>query len=153
MLSEWAEKWGVSAEAMRDLISTLAPVERAARNGSEAKVLVGVQMSAAAAGWKLWRNNVGACRADDGRLIRYGLCNDSKRINDRFKSSDLIGIRPVVITTEHVGTTIGQFAAVETKREDWRPGKDKREGAQATFMALVQDLGGCAGFSTGELPD
>ena len=97
---------------------------------------------------ELWRNNVGACQDVTGRVIRYGILNDSHEINQRFKSSDLIGIRPMLITPEWVGHTVGVFAAIECKESGWKltPG-DKRGQAQQRFIDLVTQAGGFAGFA------
>ncbi len=107
-------------------------------------------------GWTS-RNNVGATPAkcpDCGaprRPIRYGLANDSAPMNKKVKSSDLIGIIPRLITPDMVGTTIGQFSAIESKRPGWQYKDTEHERAQAAFLALVQRLGGFATFSTGEV--
>ena len=66
-------------------------------------------------GWRLLRNNSGAFKTPEGRWIRFGLGNISKEHNKRYKSADYIGIKPVLITPDMVGTTIGQFASVELK--------------------------------------
>ena len=70
-----------------------------------------------------------------GRLIRFGLGNESPALNKVWKSSDLIGILPVLVQPSHVGKTLGVFLAVETKKPGWRltPG-DKRGQAQAAFL-------------------
>ena len=110
-----------------------------------------LRLLAAQHGTPLLRNNSGACRDETGRVIRYGLGNDSTRINDAFKSSDLIGIWPVVVTQEMVGRTLGLFFAVEVKAPGWTltPG-DKRAQAQAAFGKWVQDHGGVFTFATSE---
>lgn len=98
----------------------------------------------------IFRNNSGACTDDTGRLIRYGLGNDSAAINQFIKSSDLIGITPVVAFVQSIGwTTLGVFTAYECKPPGWtqRPG-DKRAEAQAKFHTIVRDAGGFAGFVT-----
>ena len=96
----------------------------------------------------LLRNNSGALSDETGRLVRYGLGNISDRINAEFKSSDLIGIKPVLITKEMVGTTVGVFMAVEVKRENWTLNlKDKRECAQNKFLQWVKDRGGIGLFA------
>ena len=96
----------------------------------------------------LLRNNSGALPDKTGRLVRYGLGNISDRINAQFKSSDLIGIKPVLITQEMVGTTIGVFMAVEVKRENWTLNlKDKREYAQNNFLTWVRNHGGIGIFA------
>lgn len=98
-------------------------------------------------GGQLWRNNTGAYEDEHGHFIRYGLCNESKEQNEKCKSSDYIGITPVVIGPEHVGMTLGVFTALETKKPGWRliP-SDKRGHAQAKFHDLVRAVGGFAGF-------
>lgn len=107
-----------------------------------------IRLYAAQQGVELWRNNVGVAVDDKGRHIRYGLCNDSPKLADRVKSSDYIGITPVLITPEMVGTVVGVFTAVETKSTDWilRP-SDQRGIAQQAFHDIVRRVGGFAGFA------
>lgn len=115
---------------------------------SEAAIQQAIRLDIARSGIDLWRQNVGACQDQSGRLIRYGLLNDSKAINEKFKSSDLIGIRPILVTSEWVGHTVGVFAAIECKESGWklRPG-DARGQAQQRFIDLVRAAGGFAGFA------
>lgn len=96
----------------------------------------------------LWRNNTGVLRDDTGRPVRYGLCNDSPRINKIMKSGDLIGLTQTLVTPGMVGQTIGVFTAVEVKEEGWifNP-KNEREVAQKAFVDLVLRCGGFAGFA------
>ena len=116
---------------------------------SEAAIQQAIRLNIARSGIDLWRQNVGACQDQSGRLIRYGLLNDSKAINEKFKSSDLIGIRPMLVTSEWVGHVVGVFAAIECKESGWklRPG-DARGQAQHRFHELVRAAGGFAGFAT-----
>lgn len=153
-LNQWALKWGVSYEALEDLrkqfgmINTdpVAPV----RGNNEAAVQARVRLEASHKGARLWRNNVGAIKDERGVPVRYGLANDSKQMNDIIKSSDLIGLRPILITPQHVGQTIGQFVAREVKGPTWRYTGTKREQAQRKFLELVVSLGGDACFVTEE---
>ena len=123
---------------------------------SEARVQQDAQVAASRAGARLWRNNSGStppcehCGRKPIRPVRYGLCNVSKKVNTEIKSSDLVGITPVLITPDMVGQTLGVFTAVECKPEGWVFGKDpKREIPQQRFINLVNSLGGRAKFYTG----
>lgn len=155
LINEWAKAWGVSPEAIKDLRqrvaidATAAAISSASSDdpkSSETYVQSGVRLEAPKKGFTLWRNNVGALRDDRGVPLRYGLCNDSKKMNKHFKSGDLIGIRKVLITPAHVGTTIGQFASIECKRQDWTYSNSAREQAQMRWATLINSLGGWAQF-------
>lgn len=152
-LYEWAKDWGVSLAALRDLEARLGmdslPATAPHVEGSEALVQARERLVAARERWPLWRNNVGACVDQNGNFIRYGLANDSKKLNEVLKSSDLIGCRPVVIRAEHVGRTFGQFVARECKPAGWRYAATEREQAQRRFIELITSLGGDAKFTTG----
>ena len=114
-------------------------------SASEALVQQQLLIRASELNWRLFRNNVGCAIDARGVPIRYGLCNASKAQNQQFKSGDLIGIRPVLITQAHVGTVVGQFVSVEAKREGWRPrDNDQHEQAQRRWAELVTELGGFA---------
>lgn len=115
---------------------------------NESVVQQQVRLALARVGAQVWRNNTGACTDDTGRLIRYGLANESAQLNAVIKSSDLIGVVPVTITPDMVGKTVGVFAAVECKRPGWHltPG-DKRGQAQQRFIDLVRQVGGMGGFA------
>lgn len=113
-----------------------------------------IRRAAPRAGWSLFRNNVGALKSEAGRWVRFGLANDSPDMNKVVKSADLIGLRPVLITPAHVGSTIGQFVSIEAKHPGWKPGEDpKREKAQTAWAGLIRSKGGLAVFSTGGLPE
>ena len=106
-----------------------------------------VRLQATREGITLWRNNSGVANID-GRYVRFGLANDSKKLNEHIKSSDLIGIRPRLITLDMVGETIGQFVARECKASNWYYKDTARERAQKKFIELVNRLGGDAKFIT-----
>lgn len=95
----------------------------------------------------LQRNNVGAFKDATGRMVRYGLGNDSKTRTDQIKSSDEIGFTIVTVTPEMVGQKIAVYTAFEFKREGWTfSEKDKREIAQKRYIDWVLKSGGIAGF-------
>jgi hypothetical protein len=114
----------------------------------ESAVASHIRLTAAHYDIDLWRNNVGACQDKTGRMIRYGLCNDSPALSKVLKSSDFIGITPVKITPDMVGQVIGVFTAIETKASDWQfKNSDKRAIAQKAFHDIVLRAGGFAGFA------
>lgn len=116
---------------------------------SEEVVQQAVRLDIARHGMTPMRNNVGAMQAVDGRVVRFGLMNDSKALNERFKSSDLIIPRSIVVTPEMVGQTVAVFAAVECKASDWQfRATDAHSVAQQRFIDLVLAAGGMAGFAT-----
>lgn len=118
---------------------------------SESRVQAKEQLKAAARGAWLLRNNSGAFKDATGRLVRYGLGNVSKKFNAVCKSSDLLGVEPVVITADMVGRIIGRALVRECKPEGWtfNP-NDDHEVAQKRFLDKVNDLGGNAAFTTGD---
>lgn len=97
----------------------------------------------------LFRNNSGAYTDSTGRVVRYGLANESKKQNDKFKSSDLIGVTQIVVTPDMIGKKLAVFTAIECKKEEWNPDKslDAREQAQKNFIDFIVERGGIAGFS------
>lgn len=148
-LNQWAIKWGVPYEALEDLRREFGLVNTDPQpkvGESEAAIQTRVRLEASRKGLRVWRNNVGACMDENGNFIRYGLANDSKQMNDLIKSSDLIGLRPVVIQQSHVGQVIGQFVAREVKAAGWSYSGTAREEAQLKFLELVAALGGDAAF-------
>lgn len=114
---------------------------------SESEIQQLVQIEAAKHGMILMRNNSGALKDANGRVIFFGLGNISKKHGQNSKSSDLIGITTVTVTPDMVGKQIGIFTAIEVKEESWKPSPtDQRERAQRNFIEWVKSRGGIAGF-------
>ena len=155
MFDQWLNKWGgkIPHEAIVDLYTMLGTHDQAPvvtpGTGSESRQQSLVRLDAAEHRIWLTRNNVGVLMDANDRPVRYGLANESKEQNKVFKSSDLIGIKSVVITQQHVGSVIGQFVARECKKEGWRYSGDKHEVAQLTFINFVNARGGDARFASG----
>lgn len=152
-ISEWAAKWGVPAAAIEDLRTSLypyAPAQPAPDDRSESAAQARVRLEASRKGCRLWRNNVGALPDRRGVPMRYGLANESSAVNTETKSSDLIGIKPVLITPLLVGCTIGQFMSREMKRYGWKYSDTPEERAQRNWLELITAFGGDACFATGE---
>lgn len=159
-LDAWAIKWGVSRDAIDDFRRQVSREEPqveagAAMAGSEARVSSAVRLEASRKGLRVWRNNVGAGYVSDspdgeGMFMRWGLANDSKQMNTVLKSADLIGIRPVVVTPQLVGHTLGVFVSRECKVPGWSYKGTPRETAQLAWINLILSLGGDAAFATGD---
>lgn len=77
-------------------------------------------------GVTLFRNNVGALKSEDGRLVKYGLVKGS---------SDLIGW----VTRPECGCA--RFLALEVKSPTGQPTPE-----QLAFLAAVRNAGGIAGI-------
>lgn len=115
---------------------------------SESEIQQRIQMEAAKLNCWLLRNNSGAMQDATGRVVRYGLGAVSKKHDDKFKSSDFVGITEVIITPAMVGMKIGVFTAFEIKDPSWNPEKklDGREQGQKNFLDWVTARGGIASF-------
>jgi hypothetical protein len=150
-LLEWQRKHGITAEALADLVTMVGlDAPRSTKGTPEARVQDEARLLASKKGWRLFRNNVGVLKDERGVPVRYGIANDSPAMNKRIKSSDLIGIRPVVITQDMVGSTIGQFVAREVKKAGWKYKGTEHEQAQLAFGTLIIGLGGDFKFWSGE---
>ena len=138
MLTDWATAWGIPPDALADLTArlTVTGFQPSEAGRSEAAVQADIRLAASQRGdLVLWRNNSGALTDDAGRLIRFGLGNDSAQANRRMKSADLIGIhRPS-----------GRFVSIEVKKPGWKHSDaSERDRAQAAWAATVAAMGGVA---------
>ena len=166
-LDLWAKRWGISPEALRDLRREFGTVntDPSPNPGeSEAAIQNRIRLEASRVGARLWRNNVGMTPAKlavtcphcgrtsehTQRPVRYGLCNDSQKMNQYIKFPDLVGIRSVLITPQHVGRVIGQFLGREVKHGDWKWSGNDHEMAQLRGLELIASMGGDAAFAKGE---
>jgi hypothetical protein len=136
-LQAWQRRHGIGFAAMAELHallrpSVVVPPDMANGGADHARLLLDES------GGSLWRNNSGALPDETGRIVRYGLWNDSKALNAVVKSSDYIGIAPG-----------GRFLAVEWKPRGWKliP-SDARGHAQKAFLDIVRKLGGIATFAS-----
>ena len=145
-IQAWQTRWHIPLDCLHDLQLTLGlvspPVLPVAQGKSEAWVQSVVRLEASRRGVLLFRNNVGALRDDAGRVIRFGLANDSAAMNGAIKSSDLIGI---------AGDGSGRMVCRECKPPGWKYTGTPREVAQLAWITLINSRGGDAAFSTGAL--
>lgn len=160
---DWAARHPQAAQELQQLLHADAHYDPKTEGKSEAYAQQQARLAIARAGGMAWRNNVGASKSKEQHScprcqfrfevilppIRWGLCNDSSKLNAKVKSSDLIGIMPVLITPGMVGTTIGQFIAVETKKPGWKYAGNDHELAQLAWLELIAGKGGVSMFSTG----
>lgn len=98
----------------------------------ETAIQQAVRLALSQAGAVMFRNNQGAYQDDQGRWIKYGVCNPG--------GSDLIGWTPIQVTQDMVGKTVAIFTAVEVKTP-----KGKVTDAQQNFIDQVNKAGGRAG--------
>lgn len=159
----WARRHPQAAAELHELMGAIPWSATEQTDGkSEAWAQQQARFDIAKQGAMSFRNNVGAtpakvpvtCPACGFRHtlkqtpIRYGLANDSQKLNKSIKSSDLILAIPRVITPQMVGTTIAQFGVVECKRPGW---KYSDEVEQLAWLELIFSIGGFAKFSTGSV--
>ena len=146
----WMVKWGVPQQAIDELFSHDESHGVIHKGMTEASVQQRVRLEACKRGMRLWRNNVGAFKDDNGNFIRYGLANESRSMNQKIKSSDLIGITPHRVSADDVGKILGVFTAVEVKQGDWKFKGNSHEVAQQNYLNLVRSMGGFATFANSE---
>lgn len=108
---------------------------------SEAGIQQQIRLALGSApGVRTFRNNVGAYKLPDGRVIRYGLITGS---------GDLIGWRTVTITPDMVGQRFAQFLSVEVKTPKGKPTPEqliwadnvRKAGGIAVIARSVEDVG------------
>jgi hypothetical protein len=155
ILGEWSWRWNVPPAAIQELRAKFGLAysydpNPGPRAQPESVVQSRVRLEAARKDIPLWRNNRGAGFMASGSCVRFGLANDSNRVNNNIKSHDLIGIKRIIIQPRHVGMMIGQFMSREIKKEGWRYTGDEDEVAQLRWLELVVAYGGDACFTTGE---
>src|ERR1035437_3571828 len=91
------------------------------------------QIRLAAAPSVLWRNNSGSYMKD-GYFVRYGVGQPG--------GSDLIGLTPLTITQEMVGSIVAVFTAIEVKTKTGKISAD-----QNNFINVILSHGGIAGVA------
>lgn len=144
-LTEWAARWRLPAEAFRELcLLSIDVAHTDGRDESEARVQSRVRLEGAQKNILLYRNQRGAGKLDSGNFVRFGLCNDSQKIGDKFKSADLIGVESVLITYDMIGSVFGRFISVECKPTNWKFSGTMEEVAQVSWATLINSAGGRA---------
>ena len=152
-LSAWAQRHGVSPQALEELRALMGVITETptcpVTGESEQAAQQKIRLAAPKHGAYLWRNNTGAATDPTGRVVRYGLANDSASMSKQIKSSDLIGMTPHIVRPEDVGRMIAIFTSIEVKRPGWKYTGIPREVAQLKWVEMVVSRGGIARFATG----
>lgn len=143
MIEEWVQRWQIPAQAIaefRYLFTPLPGDDEVPDDGTEGDVQNNIRIAAAEMGHILWRNNSGAATTDTGSYIRFGLGNDSKKLNKTYKSPDLVGIRSAI------GNLPLRPMLIEVKEPGWRYKGTERELGQLRFMQHASGFGALCGF-------
>ena len=82
---------------------------------------------------RLFRNNTGTLRDQNGRPVQFGLCKGS---------ADLIGWTTRTVTPEMVGQRIAVFTSIEVKTPTGRLRPEQQQ-----WLDAVQAAGGIAGVA------
>ena len=97
---------------------------------SESHIVADIRLAHSKGSVRLLRNNVGALKDANGRLVQFGL---------GVGTSDLIGWMTVTVTPAMVCMKIAVFTCLEVKTKTGRPTQE-----QLDFIALVNNMGGNA---------
>ena len=94
----------------------------------ETKIQNRIMMDMSEKGYLVWRNQVGLFKTLDGRTVNIGIKG----------SSDLMAIKPTVITPEMVGQTLAVFVAVEVKTATGRQSEPQKKWQKAVEKLVVK---------------
>ena len=100
---------------------------------SEQRIQQEIRIACGTGDTRLFRNNTGTLRDQNGRPVTFGLCKGS---------ADLIGWKRVTITPEMVGTTVAVFVSIEVKTATGRLRPEQQQ-----WLDAVQAAGGIAGVA------
>jgi hypothetical protein len=100
---------------------------------SEQTIQQHIRIACSTGNTRLFRNNTGTLRDQDGRPVQFGLCKGS---------ADLIGWKRVTITPEMVGSTVAVFLSIEVKTATGRLRPEQQQ-----WLDAVQAAGGIAGVA------
>lgn len=127
-------------EEFRRIFTPLPFDDEVPDTGTEGDVQNLIRIAAADMGHILWRNNSGATTTDTGSYVRFGLGNDSKKLNETYKSPDLVGIRSAI------GNLPLRPMLIEVKEPGWKFTNTPREKGQLRFMQHAATFGALCGF-------
>jgi hypothetical protein len=100
---------------------------------SEQRIQQEIRLAVSHGNTRLFRNNTGTLKDQNGRPVQFGLCKGS---------ADLIGWKRVTITPEMVGSTVAVFTSIEVKTATGRLRPEQQQ-----WLDAVQAAGGIAGVA------
>jgi len=100
---------------------------------SEHRIQQEIRLAVSKGDTRVFRNNTGTLRDQNGRPVQFGLCKGS---------ADLIGWKRVTITPEMVGTQVAVFLSIEVKTATGRLRPEQQQ-----WLDAVQAAGGIAGVA------
>ena len=100
---------------------------------SEQRIQQEIRIACSTGDTRLFRNNTGTLRDQNGRPVQFGLCKGS---------ADLIGWKRVTVTPEMVGATVAVFLSIEVKTPTGRLRPEQQQ-----WLDAVQAAGGIAGVA------
>jgi hypothetical protein len=100
---------------------------------SEQRIQQEIRLAISRGDTRVFRNNTGTLRDQNGRPVQFGLCKGS---------ADLIGWRTVTVTPEMVGTQVAVFLSIEVKTPTGRLRPEQQQ-----WLDAVQAAGGIAGVA------
>lgn len=100
---------------------------------SEQQIQQEIRIACSKGSTRLFRNNTGTLRDQNGRPVQFGLCKGS---------ADLIGWKTVTITEDMIGQRIAVFTSVEVKTATGRLRPEQQQ-----WLDAVQAAGGIAGVA------
>ena len=100
---------------------------------SEQSIQQHIRLTCSTGSTRLFRNNTGTLKDQNGRPVSFGLCKGS---------ADLIGWKRVTVTPEMVGSTVAVFTSIEVKTPTGRLRHEQQQ-----WLDAVQAAGGIAGVA------
>lgn len=88
---------------------------------AETNIMNKIMLAMSKKGFLCWRNQVGLFKTLDGRTVNIGIKG----------SSDLMAVKPTVITPEMIGQTLAVFVAVEVKTATGRQSEPQKKWQKA----------------------